>query len=84
MAVHAVKHARNYTDDVEFSCEDAGRTPIDNLCRMVEAAINAGARTINIPDTVGYTRTRRVWRHHSNAVQSRAEHRQSDYFSPLP
>ncbi|WP_342652147.1 2-isopropylmalate synthase [Vibrio metschnikovii] len=55
MAVQAVKHARNYTDDVEFSCEDAGRTPIDNLCRMVEAAINAGARTINIPDTVGYT-----------------------------
>lgn len=55
MAVKAVKHARQYTDDVEFSCEDAGRTPIDNLCRMVEAAINAGARTINIPDTVGYT-----------------------------
>lgn len=55
MAVQAVKHARNYTDDVEFSCEDAGRTPIDNLCRMVEAAINAGASTINIPDTVGYT-----------------------------
>ncbi|EPT8452613.1 2-isopropylmalate synthase [Vibrio fluvialis] len=55
MAVKAVKHARQYTDDVEFSCEDAGRTPIDNLCRMVEAAINAGASTINIPDTVGYT-----------------------------
>ncbi|CAG18851.1 2-isopropylmalate synthase [Photobacterium profundum] len=55
MAIAAVKRARNYTDDVEFSCEDAGRTPIDNLCRMVEAAINAGARTINIPDTVGYT-----------------------------
>lgn len=55
MGVKAVKHARKYTDDVEFSCEDAGRTPIDNLCRMVEAAINAGANTINIPDTVGYT-----------------------------
>ncbi|CBY28644.1 2-isopropylmalate synthase [Yersinia enterocolitica] len=55
MAVHSVKRARNYTDDVEFSCEDAGRTPIDNLCRIVEAAINAGATTINIPDTVGYT-----------------------------
>jgi 2-isopropylmalate synthase len=55
MAVKAVKRARKYTDDVEFSCEDAGRTPIDNLCRMVEAAINAGANTINIPDTVGYT-----------------------------
>ena len=55
MAVHSVKRARNYTDDVEFSCEDAGRTPIDNLCRVVEAAITAGATTINIPDTVGYT-----------------------------
>ncbi|WP_354623024.1 2-isopropylmalate synthase [Psychromonas sp. MME2] len=55
MAVNAVKYARKFTDDVEFSCEDAGRTPIDNLCRMVEAAINAGAKTVNIPDTVGYT-----------------------------
>ncbi|MBF9001656.1 MULTISPECIES: 2-isopropylmalate synthase [Vibrio] len=55
MGVKAVKHARKFTDDVEFSCEDAGRTPIDNLCRMVEAAISAGAKTINIPDTVGYT-----------------------------
>lgn len=55
MGVKAVKRARKYTDDVEFSCEDAGRTPMDNLCRMVEAAIDAGASTINIPDTVGYT-----------------------------
>lgn len=55
MATRSVKRARNHTDDVEFSCEDAGRTPIDNLCRIVEAAIGAGATTINIPDTVGYT-----------------------------
>lgn len=55
MAIAAVKHARRYTDDVEFSCEDAGRTHIDYLCRMVEAAISAGASTVNIPDTVGYT-----------------------------
>ena len=55
MARKSVKLARTYTDDVEFSCEDAGRTPIDELCRMVEAAIDAGATTINIPDTVGYT-----------------------------
>ena len=53
-AVMAVKRARNYTDDVEFSCEDAGRSEIDFLCRIIEAAINAGATTINIPDTVGY------------------------------
>lgn len=55
MARRSVARARNYTDDVEFSCEDAGRTPIDNLCRIVEAAIKAGATTVNIPDTVGYT-----------------------------
>jgi 2-isopropylmalate synthase len=53
-AVHAIKRARRYTDDVEFSCEDAGRSEIDFLCRVIEAAIDAGARTINIPDTVGY------------------------------
>ena len=55
MAVHSVKRARGYTDDVEFSCEDAGRTPIDHLCHMVEKVIDAGATTVNIPDTVGYT-----------------------------
>ena len=54
MAIRAVKRARGYTDDVEFSCEDAGRTGIDNICRIVEAAIKAGATTVNIPDTVGY------------------------------
>lgn len=55
MAVKAIKHAKTKTDNVEFSCEDAGRTPIDHLCRIVEAAISAGATTVNIPDTVGYT-----------------------------
>lgn len=54
-AVAAVKLARRYTDDVEFSPEDAGRSEEDFLCRIVEAAIAAGATTINIPDTVGYT-----------------------------
>ncbi len=53
-AERAVGHARNYIDDVEFSCEDAGRSEIDFLCRVIETAINAGATTINIPDTVGY------------------------------
>ncbi|MFZ5604365.1 MAG: 2-isopropylmalate synthase, partial [Pseudomonadota bacterium] len=53
-AVKAVKRARNHIDDVEFSCEDAGRSELDFLCRIIEAAISAGARTINIPDTVGY------------------------------
>ena len=53
-AVEAVKYARNFTDDVEFSCEDASRTEFEFMCRIVEAAIAAGAGTINIPDTVGY------------------------------
>lgn len=53
-AVHAVKRARKYTDNVEFSAEDAGRSEIDFLCRIFEAVIDAGASTINIPDTVGY------------------------------
>lgn len=55
MTVHAIHYARKYTDNIEFSCEDAGRTSIDNLCYIVEVAIQSGARTINIPDTVGYT-----------------------------
>jgi len=53
-AVRAVKRARQYTDNVEFSPEDAGRSDIDFLCRVLEAVINAGATTVNIPDTVGY------------------------------
>jgi len=54
-AVWAVKHARQFTDDVEFSPEDAGRAEPDFLCRILEAVIAAGATTVNIPDTVGYT-----------------------------
>ncbi len=54
-AVAAVKEARQWTDDVEFSPEDAGRSEEDFLCRVLEAAIAAGATTVNIPDTVGYT-----------------------------
>jgi 2-isopropylmalate synthase len=54
-AVRAVRWAREYTDNVEFSPEDAGRSDIDFLCRILEQVIKAGATTINIPDTVGYT-----------------------------
>ena len=53
-AVEAVKHARAYCEDVEFSPEDASRTDFDYMCEVLEAVIDAGARTINIPDTVGY------------------------------
>jgi 2-isopropylmalate synthase len=54
MVIAQVTRARNHTDDVEWSSEDGTRTEHDFLCRCVEAAINAGATTINIPDTVGY------------------------------
>jgi 2-isopropylmalate synthase len=53
-AVQAIKQARNYTNDVEFSCEDASRSEFDFLCRIIEQVIDAGAGTINLPDTVGY------------------------------
>ncbi len=53
-AIASVALARHLCDDVEFSCEDAGRSDFSFLCRIIEAVIKAGARTINIPDTVGY------------------------------
>jgi 2-isopropylmalate synthase len=55
MAAEAVRLAKSHTPDVEFSAEDATRSDLDYLCAVVEAAIEAGATTINIPDTVGYT-----------------------------
>ena len=54
-AVHSsVTQARGYTDDIEFSAEDATRSDMDFLCQVVDTAIAAGATTINLPDTVGY------------------------------
>jgi 2-isopropylmalate synthase len=53
-AVEAVRHAVGYTPNVEFSAEDAARSDVSYLCEVIEAVIEAGARTINIPDTVGY------------------------------
>ncbi|QEY12111.1 2-isopropylmalate synthase [Cellvibrio sp. KY-YJ-3] len=53
-AVAAIKLARQFTDDVEFSLEDASRSEFEFMCRIIESVINAGARTINLPDTVGY------------------------------
>jgi 2-isopropylmalate synthase len=55
MVIRSVTRARNHVEDVEWSAEDGTRTEHDFLCRCVEAAIKAGAATINIPDTVGYT-----------------------------
>src|SRR3954447_22332351 len=53
-AVAAVTLARTFTDDVEFSAEDATRSDRDFLCRVIEAVIDAGCTTVNLPDTVGY------------------------------
>lgn len=53
-AVQSIARARKYTDDVEFSCEDASRSEFDFMCRIIEQVIDAGATTINLPDTVGY------------------------------
>lgn len=69
-AVRAVKLARQYTDDVEFSPEDAVRSDVDFLCRVLEATIAAGARTINVPDTVGYA-VPHLWGELFTALRSR-------------
>ncbi|MEO7293242.1 MAG: 2-isopropylmalate synthase, partial [Ginsengibacter sp.] len=53
-AIQCVKWARNFTDDIEFYAEDAGRTDNEYLARVIEAVIKAGATTVNIPDTTGY------------------------------
>jgi len=52
--IDSVTYARNFTEDVEWSCEDGSRTEHDFMCQTIESAIKAGATTINIPDTVGY------------------------------
>ncbi len=54
-AIGAVRLARKYTDNVQFSAEDATRSDLDFLCRVVEGVIDAGATTVNLPDTVGYS-----------------------------
>lgn len=55
MSIKAVKHARQYTDDIEFYCEDSGRADKEYLYKIIEAVIDAGATTVNIPDTTGYS-----------------------------
>ncbi len=62
MAVEAVKYAKKYTNDVEFSPEDASRTDPEFLCRVLESVINAGAIVVNIPDTVGYALPMEMYR----------------------
>ncbi len=69
-AVDAVKFASTFTDDVEFSAEDAVRSDMDFLCRVFEAVIKAGARTINVPDTVGYS-IPELWGEHMRTLIER-------------
>ena len=78
------KRAKGYCDDVEFSPEDAARTEIDFLCEVVEAAIDAGATTVNIPDTVGYATPTQYAAGHPDAQGAGAEHRPGDHQRPLP
>ena len=54
-AVKAVRHAKSFCEDVEFSCEDGSRSDVDYLCQILEAVIAEGATVVNIPDTVGYS-----------------------------
>ena len=79
-----VTRARSHTDDVEWSAEDGTRTDHDFLCRCVEAAINAGATTINIPDTVGYTVPEEYFALIQDVARACAELRQGALLDALP
>lgn len=68
-AIAAVKYARRFADDVEFSLEDASRTDHDYMCRVVEAVIAAGATTVNLPDTVGYSTPNEIYAMVNNVVK---------------
>ena len=83
-AVASVRRAKGYCPDIEFSPEDAARTELDFLCEVVEAAIEAGATTVNIPDTVGYATPLQYAHGHPHAQGARAQHRPGDHQHPLP
>ena len=83
-AVEGVKMAREKFDDVEFSPEDAARTELEFLAEVVEAAIEAGATTVNIPDTVGYALPVHLRRDALVPAQARARHRQGRHLRALP
>ena len=80
MVTAQVTRARNWVEDVEWSAEDGTRTEMDFLCRCVEAAIKAGATTINIPDTVGYT-TPEEYEHIFRTVRERVPNSDKAIFS---
>ena len=76
----AVRQARSYAEDVEFSAEDATRSDIDYLCEVLDAAVDAGASVLNVPDTVGYTTpmeyTHLVQQVRERVVRDRRRHHQ--------
>src|SRR5213596_1982836 len=77
-SVEAVRHARGYCEDVEFSPEDASRSDFDYMCDVLEACVDAGARTINIPDTVGYA-IPREWGERIARIQERLKRHAGAY-----
>ena len=77
-AVEAVRHARAYCQDVEFSPEDASRSDFDYMCDVLEAVIDAGAATINIPDTVGYA-IPQEWAQRIMRIQERLKRHQGAF-----
>src|ERR671924_530030 len=77
-AVEAVRHARGYCDVVQFSPEDASRSDFDYMCDVLEACVDAGARTINIPDTVGYA-IPREWGERIAKIQDRLKRHAGKY-----
>jgi 2-isopropylmalate synthase len=79
-AVEAVRYARHHTYDVQFSAEDATRSDMDFLCRVVEAVIKAGANTINLPDTVGYATPDEI-REFFTTIRTRVPHSDKVVFS---
>ena len=79
-AVDAVRFARQHTSDVEFSAEDATRSDLEFLCRVIEAVIKAGATTINLPDTVGYSTPDEI-REFFRTIRTRVPHGDEVIFS---
>ena len=83
-AIAAVKHAHSYTENVEFSAMDATRSAKDYLVEMVSAVIDAGAKTVNIPDTVGYAIPEEYGNLIAYLFGQCKKYGQYNYFRPLP
>lgn len=83
-AVNATKYAKKYVEDVEFYCEDAGRSDYEFLAKVVEAVIAAGATVVNIPDTTGYSLPEELRSPHQVLDGERQEHRQGFHLGSLP